>query len=105
PFLFARFVGQKRGKSLSFRNEPLRTMGSKVLVLNQDYSAFSVCSVSKAFLLVYLNKAELVVHANDRVLRSVSQSFYYPVVIRLNHYIHRPYRGVMMTRQNIFRRD
>ncbi len=80
-------------------------MGSKVLVLNQDYSAFSVCSVSKAFLLVYLNKAELVAHANDRALRSVSQSFYYPVVIRLNHYIHRPYRGVMMTRQNIFRRD
>jgi hypothetical protein len=31
----------------------------KVLVLNQDYSALSVCTVPKAFLLVYMNKAEM----------------------------------------------
>jgi 5-methylcytosine-specific restriction endonuclease McrA len=80
-------------------------MSSKVLVLNQDYSAFNICSAPKAFLLVYLNKAELVVHAEDRYLRSVSQTYVFPAVIRLHKYVNRPYKGVVMTRQNIFKRD
>src|SRR5690606_38554140 len=80
-------------------------MSSKVLVLNQDYSAFNICSVPKAFLLIYLNKAELVEHADDQFLRSISHSYFYPVVIRLHKYVHRPYKSVMMTRQNIFKRD
>jgi len=80
-------------------------MSSKVLILNQDYSAFNVCSVPKAFLLVYLNKAELIAQADDRFLHSISQTYFYPVVIRLNKYVHRPYKSVMMTRQNIFKRD
>ncbi|GAA4447860.1 HNH endonuclease [Ravibacter arvi] len=80
-------------------------MSSKVLVLNQDYSAFNICSVPKAFLLVYLNKAELVTQAEDQFLRSISQCYFYPVVIRLHKYVHRPYKGVVMTRQNIFKRD
>lgn len=80
-------------------------MSSKVLILNQDYSAFNVCSVPKAFLLVYLNKAELIAQADDRFLHSISQTYFYPVVIRLNKYVHSPYKSVMMTRQNIFKRD
>ncbi len=42
-----------------------RDMGRKVLVLNQDYSAFSICSVPKAFLLVFLDKAELVAECDN----------------------------------------
>ncbi|HEV7346722.1 HNH endonuclease [Telluribacter sp.] len=80
-------------------------MGRKVLVLNQDYSALSVCSVPKAFLLVYMNKAELLAQSPTHVLRSVSEVFPMPTVIRLHRYVHLPYRGVMMTRQNIFKRD
>lgn len=80
-------------------------MASKVLVLNQDYSALSVCSVSKAFLLVYMNKAELLAKSNTHVLRTINDEYPLPTVIRLHRYIHLPYRGVEMTRQNIFRRD
>lgn len=80
-------------------------MGRKVLVLNQDYSALSVCSFSKAFLLVYLDKAELIAESSTQVLRSVNEVFPMPTVVRLNRYVHLPYRGVMMTRQNIFKRD
>jgi 5-methylcytosine-specific restriction endonuclease McrA len=80
-------------------------MSNKVLILNQDFSALGICSVSKAFLLVYLNKAELVAESSSHFLRTVSMSFPMPTVIRLNRYIHLPYKGVMMTRQNIFKRD
>ena len=80
-------------------------MGRKVLVLNQDYSALSVCSVPKAFLLVYMQKADLVAHSPDHVLRTVSEAYPMPTVVRLRRYVHLPYRGVMMTRQNIFKRD
>ena len=77
----------------------------KVLVLNQDYSALSVCTVPKAFLLVYMKKAEMLAESPNDFLRTVSSEYPSPVVIRLNHYIHLPYRGVVMTRHNIFRRD
>ncbi len=80
-------------------------MGRKVLILNQDYSALTVCTVPKAFVLVYLKKAELVSEASDLQLRSVSHTFPMPSVIRLFRYVHLPYKGVMLTRQNIFKRD
>lgn len=80
-------------------------MGRKVLVLNQDYSALSVCSATKAFLLVYLDKAELVSHAPNQHLRTIDAHYPMPTVIRLHRYVQVPYKGVMMTRQNIFKRD
>ncbi|MFC5410599.1 HNH endonuclease [Larkinella bovis] len=80
-------------------------MGRKVLVLNQDYSALGICSVPKAFLLVYLNKAELIAKSQGFVLRTVDDEYPSPTVIRLHRYIHLPYKGVMLNRQNIFKRD
>ncbi|MEL7146232.1 MAG: HNH endonuclease [Bacteroidota bacterium] len=80
-------------------------MSRKVLVLNQDYSPITVCSVQRAFLLVYLDKAELINSVKDNFLRTVSTSFPLPAVIRINKYINIPYRGVVLTRQNIFKRD
>jgi 5-methylcytosine-specific restriction endonuclease McrA len=80
-------------------------MGKKVLILNQDYSALTVCSVQKAFILVYLNKAELVSEARNLLLRSVSSTFPMPSIIRLYKYVNLPYKGVMLSRQNIFKRD
>ena len=80
-------------------------MGRKVLVLNADYSAISVCSVPKAFLLVYLEKAELLKGDDRARLRTVSTSFPLPSVIKLHHYVSMPYKGVVLNRQNIFKRD
>jgi 5-methylcytosine-specific restriction endonuclease McrA len=80
-------------------------MARKVLILNQDYSALTVCSVQKAFILVYLNKAELVSEAKEKLLRTVTSTFPMPSIIRLYKYVHLPYKGVMLNRQNIFKRD
>jgi 5-methylcytosine-specific restriction endonuclease McrA len=82
-------------------------MARKVLVLNQDYTAFTVCTVPKAFLLVYLNKAEMVLEDARVNLRTVTRSFPMPSVIRLNRYVSRPFRhgGVVLNRHNVFRRD
>ncbi|MCU0357543.1 MAG: HNH endonuclease [Cyclobacteriaceae bacterium] len=80
-------------------------MDGRVLVLNQDFSPLMVCSVQRAFILVYLNKSEMVRPANGHKLHSVSHSFPMPSVIRLNRYVRAPYKGVALTRQNIFKRD
>jgi len=80
-------------------------MNSRVLVLNQDFSPLMVCSVERAFILVYLNKSELVRPANGYRLNTVTRSFQMPSVIRLNRYVNAPYKGVNLTRQNIFKRD
>jgi hypothetical protein len=80
-------------------------MADRVLILNQDYSALTICSVQKAFLLVYLNKAELVTEAKDKFLRTINASYPMPSIVRLTCYVKLPYRGVLLNRQNIFRRD
>lgn len=80
-------------------------MNQRVLVLNQDYSPMAVCTVQRAFLLIYLEKAELLNSVKDHFLRTVSRNYPMPSVIRINHYITVPYKGVVMTRQNIFKRD
>ena len=80
-------------------------MDSRVLVLNQDYSPLMVCSVERAFILVFLNKSEMLKPSNGHKLHTVTKTFPMPSVIRLNRYIHAPFKGVNLTRQNIFKRD
>jgi HNH endonuclease len=80
-------------------------MGRKVLVLNQDYTALTVCNVEKAFILVYLKKAEMVSESRNSALRTISVTFPMPSIIRLHRYVNLPYKGVMLTRQNVFKRD
>ncbi len=76
-----------------------------VLVLNQDYSPLTVCSVQRAFMLVFLGKAEMIEEVKEKKLRSISQSFSFPSVVKIKTYIHIPYKGVVMSRHNIFKRD
>ncbi len=80
-------------------------MGRKVLVLNSDYSALSICTVPKAFLLVYLEKADLIAESPTAQLHTINATYPMPSVIRLHKYVHVPYKGVMLNRQNVFRRD
>lgn len=76
-----------------------------VLLLNQDYSPLTTCTVQRAFLLIYLGKAELIASDKSRSLRSVTRSFDYPSVIKVKSYVSVPYKGVVLTRNNIFKRD
>jgi 5-methylcytosine-specific restriction endonuclease McrA len=77
----------------------------RVLVLNQDFNPISICTIQRAFLLVYFEKAELLSNSNGSMLRTVSKSFPMPSVIKLRNYVNVPYKNVVLTRQNIFKRD
>ena len=74
-------------------------------MLNADYQPIMVCSIQRAFLLVFLKKAELLSEVDSANLRTVSRAYPMPSVIRLQAYINIPYRGVVLTRQNVFKRD
>ncbi|WP_026464796.1 HNH endonuclease [Adhaeribacter aquaticus] len=80
-------------------------MDQKVLILNQDYSAFALCSIQKAFVLLYLEKAEMVHRSETGFIRTISQNFPIPSIIRLHRYVHVPYKGISLSRHNIMRRD
>lgn len=76
----------------------------RVLVLNQDYQPLNVCDGRRALLLVLRGKAEVVESAAD-VVRSATQRFILPSVIRLMRYIRKPSPRPRATRDAIFARD
>ena len=80
-------------------------MGAKVLVLNQDYQAIGVCAVERAFVLVFLRKAEMLTDVPERKLRTVNTEYKFPSIIRLYRYVSLPYKKVNLSRTNIFKRD
>ncbi len=92
------------GANTPMQSTPL-SLNTRVLVLNQSYEPVSVCNAKKAFLLIYMMKAEVVAERNNRTLRSVSATFPYPSVIRLSSYIRVPFKKIELSRKNVLRRD
>ncbi len=80
-------------------------LNKKVLVLNQNYEPMSICSARRAFLLMYLGKAEMIETHNGVKLRSVLNSYSLPSIVRLDRYIRAPRRSVVLTRKNVLIRD
>lgn len=80
-------------------------MKAHVLVLNQDFSALTVCSVQRAVVLMHLNKADLVAALPGHALRSPRMTFPWPSIVRLRFYVRVPYRRIMLSRKNVLRRD
>ncbi len=80
-------------------------MTGHVLLLNQDYSALTVCNVQRAVILILLRKAELVEALPGQFIRSPSTHVPWPSIIRLKAYVTVPYKRVMLSRKNILRRD
>jgi 5-methylcytosine-specific restriction endonuclease McrA len=80
-------------------------MKHSVLVLNQNYEAISICTVRRAFLLVFLKKAEMIDALDGEYFRSSLQEFEIPSIIRLKNYVKVPHRKVALSRTNIFKRD
>ena len=76
-----------------------------MLVLNQDFSALTVCSVQRAFVLIHLDKADLVESLPHVALRSARRQFAWPSIVRLRYYVRVPFRRIMLSRKNILRRD
>ena len=73
--------------------------------MNMDHSPIAVVSAQKAIVLTLLEKANVLTTYDLLEIRTVSRSFSYPAVIRLNEYKSTPYRGVLLNRLNVFRRD
>lgn len=80
-------------------------MNGHVLVLNQDYSALTVCSVERAVVLMHLQKVHLVEAADERYVRSPSMKLPWPSIVRLKEYANVPYKRVMLSRKNVLKRD
>jgi 5-methylcytosine-specific restriction endonuclease McrA len=80
-------------------------MTGHVLVLNQDFSALTICSVQRAIVLIHLRKAEAVEVREDAFIRSTSMRFPWPSVVRLRGYVRVPYRRILLSRKNVLRRD
>ncbi|OQX91744.1 MAG: HNH endonuclease [candidate division Zixibacteria bacterium 4484_95] len=76
-----------------------------VLVLNQNFEPLSVCSVKRAIIMVYLNRAEVIESLDGYKIHSVSLNLPVPSVVRLGVYVKVPVKRIMLTRKNIIKRD
>ncbi len=77
----------------------------QVLVLNASYEPLNVCTVRRAHVLVYKGKAEVLEELGEP-LRSASDTYPWPHVIRLLHFVRVP-RAVKrkISRRALFARD
>lgn len=100
-------------------------LNENVLVLNRLWQAVNVCTVERAFALLYMGHAEVVLetggtfqtfdfsewrefsrgHHGEDVVRTVSFKIRIPRVILLLFFDRLPHKEVKFTRHNIFERD
>lgn len=83
----------------------LSIMTKKALILNQSYQPLAVIPVSKAFVLVWLGKADIIEIYDDLRLRTSTTSFECPSVIRLKKFSKIPFRRVELNKKNVHKRD
>lgn len=76
-----------------------------VIVLNAGYEFLGLISWQRAMVLLFSGKVE-VVKESDRIVRTVSETFRVPAIIRLYKFIRQIYRReVPFSRKNILVRD
>lgn len=78
---------------------------SKVLVLNASYEPLSICDARNAVLLLFCGKAMMVASHPEHRIRTVTENFPLPSIVRLMVYVRIDYRGAVLNRKNLFRRD
>jgi 5-methylcytosine-specific restriction endonuclease McrA len=79
-------------------------MDGVVLLLNSNYEPLNVCDVRRAFRLLFGEKAE-VLEYDHHDIRTATETFRAPSVIRLQYLIKRPRPRVKLSRREIFARD
>jgi len=80
-------------------------MNTPVLVLNQNYEPLHICNARRALVLVLGGKAEVLQEDSDVYLRTSTDDFTVPSVVRMMYLVHRPRPRVKLTRREIFLRD
>lgn len=83
---------------------PETTLHRTVLVLNANFEPINVCSTRRAINLILSGKARLIMNGRGE-LKTVSRSFPYPSIIRLEAMVRRPRLRVRLTKREILRRD
>ena len=77
-----------------------------VILLNYDYTFLNKVSLKKALLYMAKEKVTVEKHSDDEVVRSFSEEFKTPIVIRLVYMIKHIYkRAVVWTKRNVMVRD
>lgn len=79
-------------------------MQAPVLVLNANFEPINVCNTRRAIGLMMSGKASLVLNGRGEI-KTVSQSYPRPSVIRLEKMVRRPRPRVKLTKREILRRD
>ena len=77
---------------------------SNILVLNSDFLPVNITTFKKAFKLIYKGKAEIVEKGDNEAI-TFRKNYNKPSIIRLTKYVNVPYRKVILSRENIFKRD
>ncbi|HTX78903.1 MAG TPA: HNH endonuclease [Longilinea sp.] len=75
-----------------------------VLVLNANFEPINVCNMHRAIGMMLSDKASLVLNGRGEI-RTASEAFPRPSIIRLDKMVHRPRPTVRLTRREVFRRD
>lgn len=88
----------------AYRRETGGTVSAAVLVLNQNYEPLNVCNERRAIVLINRGKAEVLEHGKGHI-RTPSQNYARPSVIRLMYLIRRPRPKARLTRREVFLRD
>lgn len=79
-------------------------MYEPVLVLNANFEPIHVCSTRRAISLILNGRASLVLNGRGEI-KTVSQTFQRPSIIRLEKMIKRPRPTVRLTKREVLRRD
>ena len=79
-------------------------MYAPVLVLNANFEPINVCNTRRAIGLILDGKAILVMNGRGEI-KTVSQNYPRPSIIRLDRMIKRPRPRVKLTKREILRRD
>ena len=79
-------------------------LNKSVLLLNQNYQPLNLCNTRRAIVLVRANKAEILEFGEEEI-RTVSEIFLSPSVIRLMYLVRSPIHRHRLSRRDIFLRD
>lgn len=79
-------------------------LNEPVLILNVTFEPLHICSTKRALTLVLSGKAEIVLNGRG-MIRSASDEFEVPSVIKLSNMVKRPRPRVSLSKREILRRD
>ncbi len=78
---------------------------TNVLLLNVDYTPLDTISVERAMVLYFTQKIEIVHAKVGKFIHTITNTFPFPEVVRLKHFIYLRKKEMSPTKRNIFDRD